>query len=37
LHLPSPSSSILSSHQEIATLLWLSLDALAVLDHPKAF
>jgi hypothetical protein len=24
-------------HQETATLLWLSLDALAVLEHPKAF
>jgi hypothetical protein len=23
-------------HQETATLLWLSLDALAVLEHPKA-
>jgi len=23
-------------HQETATLLWLSLDALAVLGHPKA-
>jgi len=22
-------------HQEMATLLWLSLDALAVLGHPK--
>jgi hypothetical protein len=24
------------NHQETATLLWLSLDALAVLEHPKA-
>jgi hypothetical protein len=24
-------------HQETATLLWLSLDALAVLEHLKAF